>query len=80
MADRELSPIRFPADFRLESLERSHARSKFRCGEAEVDAWLASKALQHLNKRLSASKVQGSDFRTIYRFAGRRWRMQSIPD
>jgi GNAT superfamily N-acetyltransferase len=68
MAGRELSPIRFPDGFWLESLEQSHARSKFRCGEAEVDAWLASKALQHQKKRLSVSKVLLSDAGSIAGF------------
>jgi len=48
---------RFPADFRLEPLRRQHSRRQFRCGEHQVDDWLATKALQHQEKHLSATKV-----------------------
>ena len=49
--------IRFPEDFRLERLQRRHRRSKFHCGKEEVDAWLATNALQHQEKRLSVTRV-----------------------
>lgn len=47
----------FPAGFVLESLQRSHPRSAFDCGQSEVNDWLRTKALQNQEKRLSASKV-----------------------
>jgi len=49
--------IRFPAGFRLEGLRHNHDRRSFRCGENAVEEWLASKALQHQEKHLSATKV-----------------------
>jgi GNAT superfamily N-acetyltransferase len=49
--------LRFPAGFRLEPIGRGHPRRAFRCGEEKVDDWLATKALQHQQKRLSATKV-----------------------
>jgi GNAT superfamily N-acetyltransferase len=52
-----LSGVRFPAAFRLETLGRGHARRKFRSGQAQVDDWLATKALQHQQKHLSATRV-----------------------
>ena len=47
----------FPAGFRLEPLRRTHQRRRFHCGEPQVDDWLATKALQHQEKHLSATKV-----------------------
>lgn len=47
----------FPEGFRLESLERSHPRRGFDCGQQEVNHWLRTKALQHQNKRLSTTKA-----------------------
>jgi GNAT superfamily N-acetyltransferase len=52
-----VKPIPFPPDFRLERLRHEHPRRDFRCGEAEVDGWLATKALQHQEKHLSVTKV-----------------------
>jgi GNAT superfamily N-acetyltransferase len=49
--------VRFPAGLRLERLRREHPRRRFRCGEEKVDAWLATKALQHQEKHLSVTKV-----------------------
>jgi ribosomal protein S18 acetylase RimI-like enzyme len=49
--------VRFPEGFRLERLNKSHARSQFHCGVQEVEDWLASKALQQQEKHLSATKV-----------------------
>jgi ribosomal protein S18 acetylase RimI-like enzyme len=42
---------------RLERLRREHPRKHFRCGEAEVDDWLAAKALQHQEKHLSVTRA-----------------------
>jgi GNAT superfamily N-acetyltransferase len=49
--------VLFPAGFRLETLRRGHPRRSFRSGEEKVDDWLATKALQHQEKRLSVTKV-----------------------
>jgi len=49
--------VSFPVGFRLEALRRDHPRKSFRCGEAPVDDWLATKAWQSQRKRLSATKV-----------------------
>jgi GNAT superfamily N-acetyltransferase len=49
--------VRFPEGFQLEALRRQHSRQAFRCGEAKVDDWLASKALQNQEKHLSVTKV-----------------------
>jgi GNAT superfamily N-acetyltransferase len=47
----------FPAGFTLLPLERRHPRADFDCGRREVNAWLATLAYQHQEKRLSATKV-----------------------
>jgi GNAT superfamily N-acetyltransferase len=52
-----VSGVRLPDGFRLEALRREHPRHEFRCGEDKVDAWLATKALQHQEKHLSVTKV-----------------------
>jgi GNAT superfamily N-acetyltransferase len=52
-----VSGVRFPDDFRLETLRRDHPRRGFHSGEAHVDDWLKTKALQHQEKHLSATKV-----------------------
>lgn len=52
-----MSGVLFPEGFRLESLSRQHPRRLFRCGEEPVDDWLATKALQHQEKRLSVTRV-----------------------
>ena len=52
-----MSGVTFPAGFRLEPLKPAHSKRPFRCGEAKVDDWLRTKALQHQVKHLSATKV-----------------------
>jgi hypothetical protein len=52
-----VSGVLFPDGFRLESLRRAHPRRSFRCGEDKVDDWLATKALQQQEKRLSVTRV-----------------------
>jgi GNAT superfamily N-acetyltransferase len=52
-----VSDVQFPAGFRLEQLRRDHPRKVFRSGQPAVDAWLATKALQHQTKHLSATKA-----------------------
>lgn len=49
--------VQFPPGYRLERLGRQHRRSEFRCGDAKVDGWLATKAWQHQEKHLSVTKV-----------------------
>jgi GNAT superfamily N-acetyltransferase len=53
------SGVWFPAGFRLEPLRREHQnrRKQFRCGEVQVDDWLATKALQNQEKHLSVTKA-----------------------
>lgn len=52
-----MNGVPFPEGFRLDHLRREHPRRRFRCGEDKVDDWLATKALQHQEKHLSATKV-----------------------
>lgn len=52
-----MSGVTFPQDFELEPLQRNHPRRHFDCGQSEVTDWLRTKALQHQEKRLSATKV-----------------------
>ena len=47
----------WPAGFRIELLERAHARKSFDCGEPAVNEWLKANALQNQNKRLSSTRV-----------------------
>jgi GNAT superfamily N-acetyltransferase len=49
--------VQFPAGLRLERLCREPPRRRFRCGDDNVDNWLATNALQHQEKHLSATKV-----------------------
>lgn len=52
-----MSGVAFPKGYRLEPLQRSHARRRFDCGQHDVNDWLRTKALQHQKKRLSATKA-----------------------
>jgi ribosomal protein S18 acetylase RimI-like enzyme len=52
-----VSEVVLPQGFSLEPLHRSHQRRLFDCGQSEVNDWLHTKALQHQDKRLSATKV-----------------------
>ena len=52
-----MSGVVFPAGFSLQSLQRSHPRSAFDCGQNDVNDWLRTKAFQNQEKRLSATKV-----------------------
>lgn len=52
-----MASVEFPAGYRREPLNRAHRRATFQCGEAAVDDWLATKALQHQAKHLSVTKV-----------------------
>jgi GNAT superfamily N-acetyltransferase len=52
-----VSGVVLPEGFRLETLERRHPRRGFDCGEELVNDWLRAKALQHQDKRLSATKI-----------------------
>lgn len=67
-----MSGVVFPAGFSLESLQRSHPRPAFDCGQDEVNDWLRTKALQNQEKRLSATKVlldQGGHIAGFYTLA-----------
>lgn len=52
-----MNGVRLPDGYRLETLHRNHPRKRFRCGEPAVDDWLATRALQNLDKHLSVTKV-----------------------
>lgn len=52
-----MTPVSWPSGFRLERLAKPHRRKDFVSGQAHVDAWLATKALQQQEKRLSSTKV-----------------------
>lgn len=52
-----MSAVPFPTGFRLERLTKAHPRKVFTSGQAEVDDWPQTKALQNQDKRLSVSKV-----------------------
>lgn len=52
-----MSDVRFPVGCQLEQLRRDHPRKSFRSGQQLVDEWLATKAVQHQTKHLSATKV-----------------------
>jgi len=52
-----MTGVVFPSGYTLEPLLRSHPRRAFDCGQSEVTEWLRTKACQHQEKRLSATKV-----------------------
>lgn len=52
-----MTGVSWPAGFRLERLAKRHRRRTFASGQTQVDAWLATKALQQQDKRLSSTKV-----------------------
>ena len=52
-----MNEVQLPMGFRFELLHRNHPRDAFRCGQEKVNDWLATKALQHQEKHLSATKV-----------------------
>jgi GNAT superfamily N-acetyltransferase len=60
-----VSGVQFPPGLHLERLCREHPRRRFRCGEEAVENWLATKALQHQGKHLSATKVLLDEERAI---------------
>jgi GNAT superfamily N-acetyltransferase len=49
--------VSWPAGLRLESLIKAHPRKAFVSGQAEVDNWIRTQALQHQGKHLSATKA-----------------------
>lgn len=49
--------VRFPSGYALQPLARDHSRRSFHSGESSVDQWLRTKALQHQDKHLSATRV-----------------------
>ena len=52
-----MSGVQFPSGFTLERLSKSHPRKAFISGQAQVDDWFATKALQNQEKHLSVTKV-----------------------
>lgn len=52
-----MSRVVFPSGFAIESLQRSHPRSAFDCGQSDVNDWLRTNAFQNQEKRLSATRV-----------------------
>lgn len=52
-----MSEVVLPQGFSLEQLHRSHQRRPFDCGQSAVNDWLHTKALQHQDKRLSATRI-----------------------
>lgn len=52
-----MNGVLFPQGFQLEPLQKSHARRPFDCGQGAVNDWLRTNALQHQEKRRSATKV-----------------------
>lgn len=52
-----MNGVLFPQGFGLEPLQKNHPRRQFDCGQGAVNEWLRTKALQHQEKRLSATKV-----------------------
>jgi GNAT superfamily N-acetyltransferase len=52
-----VSGVPFPPGFQLVPIHQSQPRRKFDCGQTDVNDWLRTKALQHQDKRLSATKV-----------------------
>ena len=52
-----MSDVQFPVGYRLERLNKAHSRRAFVSGQDEVDDWLKTKALQHQDKHLSATRV-----------------------
>ncbi len=52
-----MNGVRFPDGFRLETLRREHPRRSFRSGEAPVNHWLATRALQNQEKHLSVTRA-----------------------
>jgi GNAT superfamily N-acetyltransferase len=63
-----MSAVRFPPGYRIEPLHRDHQRSAFCSGQAQVDDWLTTKALQSQEKHLSATKVLIDPIGTIAGF------------
>lgn len=52
-----MNPVAWSNGFRLEPLQRHHPRRSFDCGQKLVNDWLRTKAFQHQEKRLSATKA-----------------------
>jgi GNAT superfamily N-acetyltransferase len=49
--------VQFPSGLSIQALRREHPRERFASGQPKVDDWLKTKALQHQEKHLSATKV-----------------------
>ncbi len=58
----------FPDGWRVETLDRSHPREGFDCGERAVNEWLRTRARQSQDKHLSITKVLVDEFGAIAGF------------
>lgn len=47
----------WPGSLAIEPIARRHQRSSFDCGQARVNDWIRSKALQNHEKRMSATRI-----------------------
>ena len=63
-----MSAVPLPPGYLIEPLRRDHPKSAFHSGQAQVDDWLANKALQNQDKHLSATKVLIASAGTIAGF------------
>lgn len=52
-----MTGVKFPEGFRLTPLNSAHHRQRFDCGDALVNDWLRTKALQSQEKHLSTTKT-----------------------
>jgi GNAT superfamily N-acetyltransferase len=52
-----VTAVSLPLGFRLERLAKAHPRKDFESGQAQVDEWLRTRALQNQEKSLSVTKV-----------------------
>ena len=60
-----MSGTRFPDDWSIEALDKSHPRRNFESGNSDVDQWLKKSALQSQKKHLTATKVLLDEQRVI---------------
>lgn len=63
-----MSGPRFPEDWSLDTLDKSHPRRKFESGNNEVDEWLKKSALQSQKKHLTSTKVLLDEQRQVAGF------------
>ena len=68
MSGSLLTGVKFPSGWRVETLSKQHDRKSFSTGQANVDSWIHSSALQSQTKRLSVTKVLLDDAAAIVGF------------